>query len=1090
MHPPSKTDKPRPHVCGTCARPFARLEHLKRHERSHTKEKPFECPECTRCFARRDLLLRHQQKLHYNTTPSSRPRNGSRRDSTTAVPTTGTTGGRVRKNSVSVNSTSQTTSSGVTGGRPRANTIAHVDSSTLNMLAQQSSHHTDQHQQKQQRRTQLQNQQFSSQVSALISTPPMVPTSALDLDLYFPSTVNPAALQLYGSPLQQPLGSPTSPFTTTFPGLDSQYSLEDEDFEWLNPNPFGDGTGSPSGLSQTSASEISQVVLENQNWNRSNSHSMPSNNYNHLAADYNYPNFGTTPTGSNLPIVSPRSLMEQANTEQMYPGPAINGLPISPSMAHVAYNTQYPVYGPDPPAPVVRETTASVMQACVDSITDATRSALLATLALPVGFSRENQQQGNRGRRYSASAATTLTVNYFSNTRPAPSVALPSTHDLKRYVSSYFEHFHPHLPFLHIPTLNLSSSPFVTTYRDGRGGSGGGGCLVLAMAAIGALYAGNTTTAQEIFESTWKTISVALDDRRKADLTAAINGLQSRSDRDKAPLWLVQAMLLYVMYGLHCDNRLAWEMAKSQSQALTKLARSAGLYNKCPDDDEKDVDVQMADLGLAGFGDEDWPTLTTEIDEEEKWRKWVMKEERKRTLFGVHMVSGLLVACHNTEPQMANAEINLDLPCHEDLWSAPSSAIWKAHGGATFAEQSSVEFSAAFSNLFGQMQQPYQAPADGYQDGETNLPNPPQTIVTSSFGCLSLLSALHLHIWDWRQRQQQNSGHWATTEAEAMHAHIEPALKAWQSVWLAIPQNRAERNGLFAWPALSADCIPLLDLAYLRLFVDFGSAKDCFWHNDFDGMAEELMKGWQCDIQRSTQNASPSSASSVSFASDALVSPHSPASSPTSTSSSPTLTGLKYPTPIISNFGGFMSTTPTRREKHLRKAACFAADSLSMSNPMFNTNSDADWNLPVQFALCAFDCALVLGEWIATVQERVGPTMGMLGSESCNFESLEGLMMLDEEDRALLSKVTKLLEEAQTKLAMSWNTKFAMRMAGGKVSSGLGVEGGLASMILMLGAYMLDKMTIWPVARTMANALRTQAQHVEERINNGLPVRR
>ncbi|KAH7419230.1 hypothetical protein BKA64DRAFT_541098, partial [Cadophora sp. MPI-SDFR-AT-0126] len=52
-------DKPRPHVCGTCSRSFARLEHLKRHERSHTKEKPFECPECARCFARRDLLLRH-----------------------------------------------------------------------------------------------------------------------------------------------------------------------------------------------------------------------------------------------------------------------------------------------------------------------------------------------------------------------------------------------------------------------------------------------------------------------------------------------------------------------------------------------------------------------------------------------------------------------------------------------------------------------------------------------------------------------------------------------------------------------------------------------------------------------------------------------------------------------------------------------------------------------------------------------------------------------------------------------------------------------------------------------------------------------
>lgn len=135
--PAPKTDKPRPHVCGTCQRSFARLEHLKRHERSHTKEKPFECPECTRCFARRDLLLRHQQKLHMTATPSSRPRAGSRRESTSSA--TPTVSGRVRKNSMSNNSATPV-SNGDGGAatmraRPRANTIAHIDSSTLGMIA-------------------------------------------------------------------------------------------------------------------------------------------------------------------------------------------------------------------------------------------------------------------------------------------------------------------------------------------------------------------------------------------------------------------------------------------------------------------------------------------------------------------------------------------------------------------------------------------------------------------------------------------------------------------------------------------------------------------------------------------------------------------------------------------------------------------------------------------------------------------------------------------------------------------------------------------------------------------------------------------
>lgn len=63
-HGTTPLGKPRVFVCNTCTRAFARLEHLRRHERSHTKEKPFTCGVCQRKFLRRDLLLRHAQKLH------------------------------------------------------------------------------------------------------------------------------------------------------------------------------------------------------------------------------------------------------------------------------------------------------------------------------------------------------------------------------------------------------------------------------------------------------------------------------------------------------------------------------------------------------------------------------------------------------------------------------------------------------------------------------------------------------------------------------------------------------------------------------------------------------------------------------------------------------------------------------------------------------------------------------------------------------------------------------------------------------------------------------------------------------------------
>lgn len=68
--------------CQQCRRDFARLEHLQRHERSHTKEKPFRCELCIQAFTRqyylpscttasyislmvnRDLLRRHGRLAH------------------------------------------------------------------------------------------------------------------------------------------------------------------------------------------------------------------------------------------------------------------------------------------------------------------------------------------------------------------------------------------------------------------------------------------------------------------------------------------------------------------------------------------------------------------------------------------------------------------------------------------------------------------------------------------------------------------------------------------------------------------------------------------------------------------------------------------------------------------------------------------------------------------------------------------------------------------------------------------------------------------------------------------------------------------
>ncbi|KAH8899138.1 hypothetical protein GQ53DRAFT_817332 [Thozetella sp. PMI_491] len=1144
--PPPKTDKPRPHVCATCQRSFARLEHLKRHERSHTKEKPFECPECTRCFARRDLLLRHQQKLHQTTTPSSRPRN--RRESASGA-TPGA--GRVRKNSVAGPVAAAAAANATAAAmRPRANTISHIDGASLSMLtsanpqvarmpahsrhpslvglpmhnmdhhfagmAAAMGHRGMAHGLPKLETHGINNMDFSS---GLRTAPPMAlfnPEFDFEGLLFGPSTgstINPNALHYNDSPQSMAI-DPMSPFPHHGLADTTGAGHVDDGFDWLTgfdhqmsfnnagPNENAVDGSSPSAISTTSQSGISDVMLDGSNHHPTTSVGTstmwapglmgPPQMTNPFSLDMGSSVFPDLLNGAPV-SPQPPAAKNMGDAYFSTPPPSLSSLSPSVISGLNSQNLSQALHfgtGPETPSSLNGSNHGTLP---VSTITDSTRNAILGALSASPA-----SQFG--GRRYSfASSSSPLSPHaQIPNSNAEQNINLPNTHDLQRYVSAYLRYVQPHLPFLHVPTLSFE----IPKSANGRGASAGSGCLLLSMAAIGALYELEHHTSRELFSLAKRMIQLYLDERRKANVRKAdfrrpsMPGLDHASQQDSSvetPVWLVQAMLLNVVYGHNCGDKRSGEIASTHAAALVSLAQGAELLRPVRMEGSKDGDVGMID------GDGTW---TSEADEHAEWLRWKAMEERKRTLYVVFILSSLLVLAYNHTPALTNSEIHLDLPCDEEFFAAESSATFNVKGGVAGANHNRMSFRETLGKLLSSNANQHQLAFNSHHGirSAANLEDLPKSdLKPSTFGSLVLINALHNYIWETRQRHHNKI--WTNEETEKMHRHIEPALRAWQAAWASNPHHSPERPNPFGKGPLSADAIPLLDLAYVRLFVNLSRTKEKFWQRDWDGLAEELARGSEV-VQHAEQSPESNADSAGTDPSDgsgnSSVFMDSPA---TQSSSSPDANAAKFAAsgtinpaltqqhPGHSQNQSSSSRATSRREKHLRKAAFFAADSLSMSDKLGVTFADlTSRELPLQSAMCAFDSAQVLAEWVATLQDRVGRYLGILGQDEVDLSQVPAIMLLEEEDVKLLGKVQEVLAGAEIKMNIDMSADNGVSGLSGPLVN-IGIDGrlpgddhnGYAAKILRVTAYMLDKAAVWPVTKLMARCLESHTSHMRAR---------
>ena len=897
------------------------------------------------------------------------------------------------------------------------------------------------------------------------------------------STINPAQLHFPGA--SGPLSA--------FEGMTFAPTIEDEDaLDWTgglgetlmdaNGEAIADGS-SPSAISTASHSGFSEVMLDGSNHAI---HTTGAGWNNSMLAATNMANSSPFPIDPVSAAIFPELVGHPSNmmpTTEMQDhhmtdnflfssGQHMNGLnstsgiPGMPNQYfqnHLAFDSGvgspsamngHGMNGHHKGTPTATFTT--------ESITEATRSALLYSLSQP-------SQYGHTGRAYSQSSISSpISPGFGSRTSPsATTVNLPSVSDLQRYVSAYIHYFHPHMPFLHIPTLTFDTPAFTSNLRASHnlkdGIAGGGGCLILAMSAIGASYEFDHNIGRELFEYSKRMIKLYLDER----CIGLKPSMGMANPQHRTPTWLVQAMLLNLIYGHQCGDKSAAESATIQCAALVSLAKAAELDKPDTDiaDDEMrsfkmrnpSADVEMSEdnatppsVQRAGS-----PESREEYSE---WFKWKSQEERKRTLYSVFVLSSLLVTAYNHQPRILNSELHLELPCEEDLWAADSVHSWQALGGLTLTSTKSITFADALTFLLTASQRGMgdRRRHSIHQPFGSGIPLedvPESDLKPSTFGCYVLINALHVYIWETRQRH--HGRHWKPQETEQMHAHIEPALRAWQSAWKSNPHHNLDRPNPYG--PLPADSIPLLDLAYVRLFVNLGRSKEAFWNRDFEQMAKELGEG--SDIVQNDNVARGGSNEP-----NGTIKVEASSSSNTPQQSSPNNDNMVTDTGDIAGVLSNSARIPgqsTKRERHLRKAAFYAADSLAMADRLGVTFAEfTSRELPIQSAMCTFDCAQVLAEWVATVQERVGRFLGIIGRDDIDYSQVPAIMLLEEEDVKLIRKINEILNHAEVKIA------FDAASIGTSPEAMLGSlasmkDSGDGSKILMMTSYMLNKAAVW-----------------------------
>lgn len=384
-----------------------------------------------------------------------------------------------------------------------------------------------------------------------------------------------------------------------------------------------------------------------------------------------------------------------------------------------------------------------------------------------------------------------------------PDFVLPSRHALTRYITSFFEGFHSHMNFIHVPSWSVSTTPLE---------------LLLAIVTVGAQYCFEHKVSKKLF---FAGKAILLDRitykvERFGPKTQAFLGLRLQSGGSFPRSWMsanshtsavawspidaIRTLIILMGFATWEPQELLLREAFALQSLLAQVCRDVGL-------DEPTV------------AEEQHGTQAT-TPSQTSWLSWSKQESARRAKLIAFSFIHIHSVAYNVYPALRSNEVHLRLPCSTKEWRASSAGQWETARSETPKQQ--LNFQEALSLLLRNVDESA----------------PPLDPIPTPLGNYLLLHGLLQRIYIVRDLSLPLMDQGASLPQDEVEK-LERALRSWTSGWQQAPESSLDPNNENGPIPFTSSA--LLGLAYVRIYLNLGPYR-ALDTRDSTLIAESLLK--------------------------------------------------------------------------------------------------------------------------------------------------------------------------------------------------------------------------------------------------------